>query len=129
MPVAFLDDVLAHRAPVLWAGSNIWQLDARANARVDDEGNGVTFAQEYGWWYSTFDTTPINHVTYKGASLDRNPENMTGILGMNIAYPDQVTVLWTVNRAVGRRRKPKAKGRGVGTIALKIGVRLPGLAR
>lgn len=95
IPVSFLDDVLADRASVLWAGSNIWQLDARANERVDDEGNGISFAQEYGWWYTSYDTAPINHVTYKNASLDRDPANMTGILGMTIAYPDLVTVLAT----------------------------------
>lgn len=95
LPVAFLDDVLADSTPVLWAGSNIWQLDARANSRLDGNGNGISFSDEYGWWYAPYDVSPINHVTYKGVSLDRNPTNQSGVLGIDIVHPEAVTILGT----------------------------------
>lgn len=78
LPAAFLDDVLAGGTPVLWSGSNIWQLQARAAA------TGAPFSTRYGWQYTSLSTAPYDHVSYKGRLLDRDARNAAGIAGVSL---------------------------------------------
>jgi uncharacterized protein YdaL len=92
LPAAFLADVLATTQPVLWMGSNIWQL---TNA-------SPTFAATYGWNWTGYDFAAVNAVTYKGQTLDRDGvNNQSGIMGVAVTDPAKATVLAQSVRADG----------------------------
>lgn len=92
LPAAFLADVLATTQPVIWMGSNIWQL---TNA-------SPTFAATYGWNWTGYDFATVNAVTYKGQRLERDGvTNKSGIMNVSVADPAKATVLATSVRADG----------------------------
>jgi uncharacterized protein YdaL len=70
LPVAFLDDVLATKIPVIWMYDNIWQLANRSS----------NFYTKYGFNPWMFDTSSITRVTYKRRTLTRDPLNGGGIM-------------------------------------------------
>ncbi|HMC72402.1 MAG TPA: hypothetical protein VKJ07_24825, partial [Mycobacteriales bacterium] len=70
LPSSFLDDVLASTKPVIWMYDNVWQLTAR----------DASFASDYGWMWSGFDTSTVTSVTYKGTTLTRSAANQAGIM-------------------------------------------------
>jgi uncharacterized protein YdaL len=84
LPAAFLADVLATTQPVVWMGSNIWQL---TNA-------SPTFAATYGWNWTGYDFATVNKVTYKGQTLERDGiNNQSGIMNLAISDATKATVL------------------------------------
>ena len=78
VPAAFLNDVLSTTHPVIWAGSNIWQLTGTEGSAAD-----TAFKSVYGWDPSNsyIDTTdnPVT-VSYKGQTLSRNAGNGADVL-------------------------------------------------
>ncbi|WP_337822189.1 polysaccharide deacetylase family protein [Amycolatopsis sp. A1MSW2902] len=92
IPAAFLDDVLSGVRPVLWAGSNVWQLTARAG----------DFGARYGWTWTRFDTVPTPTVTYRGVELHRSDLAAdSGLLGTTVTDPAEAQVLATASHADG----------------------------
>jgi uncharacterized protein YdaL len=91
LPVAFLDDVLATKLPVLWMYNNIWQLTARR----------PNFPATYGFTWKQFDTSTIAEVRYKGTSLTRDTINGSGIMDHVVSDPAKVTVLGHAVRSDG----------------------------
>ena len=92
LPAAFLSDVLATTQPVVWMGSNIWQL---TNA-------SPTFAATYGWNWTGYDLGTVNQVTYKGQTLERDGvNNGSGIMDLAVTDPSKATVLARSVRANG----------------------------
>lgn len=81
VPVAFLDDVLATRKPVIWAYDNIWQLTARQTA------TGGDFAAARGFAWREFDFSAIGEVRYQGTSLTRDASNAAGVMATSITNP------------------------------------------
>jgi uncharacterized protein YdaL len=77
LPAAFLDDVLAECAPVIWLGANVWQLAARA----------PDFAASYGFTPGLLETGAVARVRYKGQTLARDPANAAGILAPAVRDP------------------------------------------
>jgi uncharacterized protein YdaL len=85
LSAAFLDDVYNSTRPVVWIYDNIWQLTSR---------NATTFQTKYGWMWSQFDTTPISHVQYKGATLTRDGvHNGGGIMSYSALDTTKATVV------------------------------------
>jgi uncharacterized protein YdaL len=85
LPASFLDDVYNATHPVIWVYDNIWQLTNRYSA---------TFQAKYGWMWSQFDTSPVSHVTYKGATLTRDGvHNGAGIMSYSALDTTKATVL------------------------------------
>ncbi len=97
LPIEFLDDVLAGRSQVIWAGANLWQLHARA--AVDDISG--YFVHQYGWQYTGYDFSPVAQVNYRGQSLERDSSNASGILGVQVDDPGKAQVLGEAVRADG----------------------------
>ncbi len=97
LPVAFLDDVLAGRRPVIWVADNIWQLTNRWAAL----NPGGSFAAAYGWMWSAFDLSTVAEVLYQGTSLRRYSANAAGILDYSEYNPS--VVLASAVRADGTR--------------------------
>jgi uncharacterized protein YdaL len=92
LPPAFLADVLATTQPVIWMGSNIWQL---TNA-------SPTFAATYGWNWTGYDLGVVNQVTYKGQTLERDGvNNGSGIMNVSVTDPAKAKVLAQSVRANG----------------------------
>lgn len=96
LPDAFLDDVLGQAAPVYWAGSNIWELQARAGER---QGSGA-FAREFGWEYGGIDDLAYATVTYKGRPLGRDAGN-AGLVRIVVTDPAKASVLATATATTG----------------------------
>lgn len=96
IPVAFLDDALATTKPVIWVRDNIWQLTNRWNAT---HPNGPTFANQFGWDWAFFDTTPVDSVTYKNVDLRRYVDNPSGLMAFQRA--DAPVVIATARRTNG----------------------------
>ncbi len=86
LPVPFLDDVLNGTRPVVWLYDNIWQLTNRW-ATLNPGGG---FATSYGWMWSSFDTSTVAEVVYKGTSLRRYSANGAGILNYSTFDPSVV---------------------------------------
>jgi uncharacterized protein YdaL len=97
LPDAFLDDVLDEAAPVFWAGSNVWELQARAGER---QGSGA-FARQYGWEYGGLDTAAYAEVVYKGRTVDRDVTNASGLVRIVVTDPALATVLATARTSTG----------------------------
>jgi uncharacterized protein YdaL len=97
LPVAFLDDVLAGRRPVIWCYDNIWQLTARMSALSG--GDTATFFNAFGWMWWSFDTSTVPAVFYEGTQLNRYGPNMAGI--MNYERFNPAVVLAYARRADG----------------------------
>ena len=91
LPAAFLDDVLASNKPVIWMYDNIWQLT----------GRDASFASDYGWMWSGFDTSTVTSVAYKGTSLTRSTDNQAGIMNYASVDPTKATVLANAVRSDG----------------------------
>jgi uncharacterized protein YdaL len=91
VPVAFLDDVLTSKVPVLWMYDNIWQLTARK----------PDFAAAYGFTWKQFDVSAISEVRYHGTSLTRDTANLGGIMDHVISDPTKVKVLGEAVRPDG----------------------------
>jgi uncharacterized protein YdaL len=91
LPVAFLDDVLASKVPVLWMYDNIWQLTARK----------ADFQAAYGFTWKQFDFSTIDEVRYNGTSMARDTINGSGIMDHVISDPSKVTVLGEAVRSDG----------------------------
>jgi uncharacterized protein YdaL len=91
LPVAFLDDVLGSKVPVLWMYDNIWQLTARK----------TDFQAAYGFTWKQFDFSTIDEVRYNGTSMTRDTINGSGIMDHVISDPSKVTVLGEAVRADG----------------------------
>ena len=91
IPAAFLNDVLSTTHPVIWAGSNVWQLTGTEGSAAD-----TAFKSVYGWdpANSYFDTTdnPVT-VSYKGQTFSRNASSGADILAPAITTASLVTVL------------------------------------
>jgi uncharacterized protein YdaL len=89
IPKVFLADVLASRTsatapPIIWIYDNIWSLTA----------SDPNFFTNYGWIWSSFDTSQVAQVTYKGRSLSRYAGNAGGIMNyFPFAYNVPVTTL------------------------------------
>lgn len=90
LPQAFLDDVIGGQTPVLWMYDNIWHLGARAG-----------FAEKYGWTPSTFDTSEVLKVRYKGQELTRHPANAGGIMTYGLFDSTRVTTVAEAVRTDG----------------------------
>jgi len=95
LPVAFLDDVLTTKVPVLWMYDNIWQLTARSASL------GADFQAAYGFTWKQFDFSTVAEVRYHGTSLTRDTINGSGIMDHVITDPAKVTVLGEAVRADG----------------------------
>lgn len=95
LPTAFLDDVLAGSRPVIWLYNNIWQLTARSAA------GGAYFSNVYGWDWVSYDTSPIDKVTYKGTTFSRYAANLSGIMNTVTLDATKVTVPAQAVRADG----------------------------
>lgn len=91
LPAAFLDDVASTTKPVVWAGSNIWQLTAR----------NPNFIYDYGWMWGQFDPAVVTKVTYKGIDFDRSPLDGGGIMNYYSVDTSKATVLATAARGDG----------------------------
>jgi uncharacterized protein YdaL len=91
LPTAFLDDVVSSSKPVVWMYDNIWQLTAR----------DASFASDYGWMWSGFDTSSVTSVVYKGTALTRSADNQAGIMNYSSVDSTRVNVLATAQRADG----------------------------
>ena len=95
VPAAFLNDVLSTTHPVIWAGSNIWQLTGTEGSAAD-----TAFKSVYGWDPSNsyIDTTdnPVT-VSYKGQTLSRNAGNGADVLAPAITTASLVSVLAQAN--------------------------------
>jgi uncharacterized protein YdaL len=95
VPAAFLNDVLSTTHPVIWAGSNIWQLTGTEGSAAD-----TAFKSVYGWDPSNsyIDTTdnPVT-VSYKGQTLSRNAGNGADVLAPAITNASLVSVLAQAN--------------------------------
>jgi uncharacterized protein YdaL len=91
LPVAFLDDVLAAKTPVVWAYDNIWQLTARQ----------AGFQAERGFLWRQFDLASVAEVRYKDTSLTRDASNAAGIMDSMITDPSRASVLAEAIRADG----------------------------
>src|SRR5205807_2973573 len=89
LPSAFLDDALASSKPVIWMYDNIWQLTSRDG----------TFASDYGWMWSGFDTSSVTSVTYKGTALTRSPDNQAGIMNYGSLDQTKASVLASAVRS------------------------------
>jgi uncharacterized protein YdaL len=83
LPKAFLDDVVGTKRPVLWLGSNLWQLERRA-------GN---FEARYGFATDRLDRSRIGRVTYKGTTLTRRSTRTAGIMTYTGVDTSRVRVL------------------------------------
>jgi uncharacterized protein YdaL len=95
IPLDFLNDVLATTHPVIWAGSNVWQLSG-----VDGTPANLAFEARYGWDPSTsyFDTTDnVTAVGYKSQTFSRNPAGGADILAPHILDPAAVSTLSQAN--------------------------------
>ena len=95
VPAAFLNDVLSTTHPVIWAGSNIWQLTGTEGSAAD-----TAFKSVYGWdpsnsYYDTTDN-PVT-VSYKGQTFSRNASNGADVLAPAITTASLVTVLAQAN--------------------------------
>ncbi len=98
-PAAFLTDVLSTTHPVIWAGSNIWQLTGTEGSTADR-----AFKTVYGWDPSnSYIDTADNPVTvsYKGQTFSRNASNGADILAPDITTASLVTVLAQANCTAG----------------------------
>jgi uncharacterized protein YdaL len=93
LPRAFLDDVLAARRPVLWAGDNIGKLRRRAG----------DFAARYGWTPHLIDRSQFHEVRYKGVSLTRWSRKTGGIRDSTVVDPSRARVLAEAVRDDGRQ--------------------------
>ena len=91
VPVAFLDDVLATKVPVVWAYDNIWQLTARQ----------ADFATARGFTWKQFDFASVGKVNYRGTNLTRDAANAAGIMDQVVTDPAKAKVLATAVRADG----------------------------
>jgi uncharacterized protein YdaL len=92
LPAAFLADVLNTAQPVVWMGSNIWQLT----------NSSPTFGTTYGWNWTGYDFATVNAVTYKGQKLERDGvNNQAGIMNLAVTDPAKATVLAQSVRADG----------------------------
>ena len=72
VPAAFLNDVLSTTHPVIWSGSNIWQLTGTEGSTAD-----TAFKAVYGWDPSNsyFDTTdnPVDRVSTRARRSAATP--------------------------------------------------------
>lgn len=102
LPPAFLDDVLARRRPVLWAGHNIWQLTSADPA----------FLQNYGWMWWQYSPIQTTGVLYKSRSLGRHPLETSGVMEY-LAVGTQVQVVATAQLADGSTRPWALRSRGL----------------
>ena len=93
LPVAFLDDVLAGKTPVLWVNRNIWALTNRATP--------AAFKDKYGWMWWQMDQADVRQVTYKGQTILRDPNNPKGIMDYEYLDQSRVKVLATAVRPDG----------------------------
>jgi uncharacterized protein YdaL len=91
IPVAFLDDVLGTKIPVLWMYDNIWQLTARK----------PDFAAAYGFTWKQFELGAVGEVRYRGTSLTRDANNLAGIMDHVISDPAKAKVVGEAVRADG----------------------------
>jgi uncharacterized protein YdaL len=95
IPVTFLSDAQSTAKPVIWAGSNVWQLTGTEGSATD-----TAFKAAYGWDPSNsyFDSTdnPVT-VSYKGQSFDRNSAAGATVLAPDITTPSAVSVLASAN--------------------------------
>ncbi|HEY7874522.1 MAG TPA: polysaccharide deacetylase family protein [Actinomycetota bacterium] len=82
LPVAFLDDVLSGKTPVMWVNRNIWALTSRATP--------AAFKEKYGWMWWQMDQADVRQIRYKGQTILRDPNNPKGI--MDYEYLDQSRV-------------------------------------
>ncbi len=94
LPDHFVDDVLDADIPVLWMGSNIWDLTRRQDAR------GQAFAERFGFTWSEYSTTQtFASVTYKGTTLTREAANFGIPLLLTTATTAEVVA--TANSSAG----------------------------
>jgi uncharacterized protein YdaL len=93
LPEALLVDVLRTRRPVVWIGSNIAQLEERA----DD------FSARYGWRSLVLDRSAVPAVRYKGRALTRWTRNSAGIMRYASVDRSRVRVLAEAVRTNGSR--------------------------
>ena len=90
----FLDDVLDANIPVLWMGSNIWDLTRRQDAR------GQAFGERFGFTWGEYSTTQtFASVTYKGTTLTREAANFGIPLLLTTATTAEVVA--TANSSTG----------------------------
>jgi uncharacterized protein YdaL len=92
LPRAFLDDVLAARRPVLWAGANVRQLERRTG----------DFPARYGWQTHLLDRSAISEVRYKGVALSRWSRTTAGVMTCAVVNSSRATVMATAVRNDGR---------------------------
>jgi len=85
LPAAFLSDVTSATKPVIWVADNIWQLTAAT----------PTFAADFGWMWSGYDTRPVSKVAYKGATLTRSALNNAGIMNSVVYDPAKAKAVAT----------------------------------
>jgi uncharacterized protein YdaL len=90
IPAAFLQDVQTTTKPVTWLFDNIWELGGWTDA----------FAAKYGFNITSFDSTPISAVSYKGQDLQRHPD-AGPILGTVIKDASKAKVIATAKHADG----------------------------
>jgi uncharacterized protein YdaL len=88
---SFLADVLGSTKPVIWMFDNIWQLTAR----------DASFASDYGWMWSGFDTSTVTSVAYKGTTLTRSAANQAGIMNYGSVDQTKAAVLANAVRSNG----------------------------
>jgi uncharacterized protein YdaL len=93
LPVAFLDDVLAGKTPVMWINRNIWTLTGHATP--------AAFKEKYGWMWWHFDQDDIRQIRYKGQTILRDPNNPRGVMDYEFMDPAKVEVLATAVRPDG----------------------------
>lgn len=91
LPAAFLSDVATTTKPVVWAGSNIWQLTAR----------NPNFIYDYGWMWGGFDPAVVRTVSYKGIDFDRSSLDGGGIMNYYSVDTTKATELATAKRDDG----------------------------
>ena len=96
IPTAFLDDVLTSTKPVIWTGSNIWQLTNRQFVNT-----GLYWANVRGWDWAGYDTSAIGEVVYKGRSLGRYTSDQSGILETTIYDSTKATAVAVAKRSDG----------------------------
>ncbi|WP_337822212.1 DUF2334 domain-containing protein [Amycolatopsis sp. A1MSW2902] len=70
----FLRDAARGTVPVVWIGSNIWQLFA----------DSPELASRLGWQATGYRTDLVTTVDYKGVALKRNTHADTGVMGVSL---------------------------------------------
>ncbi|WP_406637132.1 DUF2334 domain-containing protein [Amycolatopsis sp. WGS_07] len=77
LPSALLDDVSRTRLPVMWIGSNIWQLFDRA----------PELAGKWGWTWAPFREDKVTTVSYRDTELRRDPNAGIDVVGVRVTSP------------------------------------------